>query len=523
MRRARLASPVLRACVSLVAAGMAVAGAHAQGFWTQFAKDPARSGLAPRSSTAASIASPLWVASTDEMGRSITFNGQSGPVVDRERVYALGRSGGVSRVFAFRRSDGACLWSATVPNPVTDSWSSPAIDEGNDALIVAAGNRTLAFDRRSGASLWSTTLTRNVVNASPLVAPIRPRRVFVTDADGFGMSGRLYCINADAFDAERNPYAPGQVLWSAVIGGTSGNSPTFAAGRVIVASVGEFGFSAGSIYAFDARATSEPAPAWAFENVAPLGFYGGVAARDGFVYASTYAFSGGQNAGNLVKLDAATGTLVWSVPSNRTDATPIPLPDGRIVVSGGLLGFGASPSIQVFQDNGGSATQVWDSALATWNDTNGNGVRDTGEYLSIGGWIHQPAAVAHGNGVRLVVGTLPPGSSTAPPCTHLRIVDLGVAPNAPGFVVATYVGAGSTPAVVGPSVYSIGEAGLHAFGPDYDVDGNGRLDIEDLYAWEQGHGSRDVERDGDVDASDRDALIEELRRDEVGDMTGERR
>lgn len=525
----RKARPDRRHWTCAALAGVAVGGlvapiASAQTFWTHFARSEARTGLVGEVGVAAvNVATPLWIASADDAGRAITFNGQSGPVVDRERVYALGRSGGVSRAFALRRADGACVWNAIVPNAVTDSWSTPALEEAADAIIICAGNKVLSLDARTGGTLWSVTLNRNVVNASPLVTPTVPRRIFVTDADGFGMSGRLYCINADRFDADLNPFQPGQVLWSTVVGGTSGNSPAFADGRVIVATVGEFGFSAGAVLAFDALATSVHPPLWTFENVEPIGFFGGVSAVGGAVYAATYAFSGGQSAGNLVKLDASDGSLMWSVSSNRTDATPIVLADGRIIVSGGIAGFGASPSIQLFEDHGASATMLWDSALGTWSDANGNGVRDTGEYLSIGGWTHQPAAFVHATGPRLIVGTLPSGSGTSAPCTHLRVIDLSVAPASPSFVLGTFAGAGSTPAVVGASVYTIGASGLHAFGPRFDVNGDGASDIEDLHVWESPAAPvawRDVDGDGDVDQTDRSVLIEELRRDEQRDMQG---
>lgn len=472
---------------------------------------------------AANATTPLWIASADDAGRGITFNGQSGPVVGRERVYALGKSGSMSRIYAFRRADGVCVWSRLVPNPTSDSWSTPALDEGANAVIVGAGNKVLAFDAHDGAARWTATLNRNIVNASPLVTETVPRRIFVTDADGFGLSGRLSCINADRFDAASNPHAPGTILWSVIVGGTTGNSPAYSDGRVFVATVGEFGFSAGSVLAFDASAITTPTPLWVFENVEPTGFFGGVSVRDGSLYAATYAFSGGQAAGNLVKLDAASGSLLWSVPSNRTDATPIVLDDGRVVLSGGLAGFGASPSIQLFDDLGSSAVMLWDSALATWSDTNGNGVRDAGEYLSIGGWTHQPVAFAASGSTRLLVGTLPAGSGTASPCTHLRVVDLAAAPSSPSFVVSTFLGAGSTPAMVGASIYTIGASGLHAFGPRFDVNADGSIDIEDLHGWESSGtvpGSRDVDRDGDVDQVDREILIEEIRRDEQRDMAG---
>jgi len=517
-----------RAALIWLGTSLLHAPAHAQTLWTHFARAQSRNAVTLPADGMAQVAPthlglPLWIASTDNAGRSIVFNGQSGPVADRDRVYALGRSGGISRIFAFRRADGLCLWSGIVPSPVTDSWSTPVIDESGSSIIVAAGNRVSAFHALTGQSLWTATLARSIVNASPLTTPDAPRRIFITDADGFGMSGRLYCINADRFDAALNPFTPGQVLWSAIIGGTSGNTPAYANGQVFVTTVGEFGFSAGSILAFDARATTAHPPLWTFENSSPFGFFGGISIREASIFAASYAFSGGQSAANLVKLEASTGELRWSVPCNRTDATPIVLDDGRVIVSGGLSGFGASPSIQLFQDHGTHATMLWDSALATWTDTNSNGSRDPGEFLSIGGWTHQPIALAAPSSTRLLVGTLPSGTGTATPCTHLRLVDLNLAPTSPSFTLATFAGAGSTPAVIGPTIYTIGASGLHAFGPDLDVNADGLIDVEDLHAWEGPHpvaGSRDVDRDGDVDAADRDTLITELRRDEQRDVSG---
>lgn len=77
--------------------------------------------------------------------------------------------------------------------------------------------------------------------------------------------------------------------------------------------------------------------------------------------------------------------------------------------------------------------------------------------------------------------------------------------------------------MVGASIYSIGASGLHAFGPRFDVNADGSIDIEDLHGWESSGtvpGSRDVDRDGDVDQVDREILIEEIRRDERRDMAG---
>src|SRR5690606_6027006 len=93
-------------------------------------------------------------------------------------------------------------------------------------VITASGRFVTAFDLGTGSLRWQTELGRNVVNASPLVVE-DSGRLFITDYDGFGLSARLYCIDL-------GPPNPGAILWSVTIGGSSGNSPAYADGRVFV-------------------------------------------------------------------------------------------------------------------------------------------------------------------------------------------------------------------------------------------------------------------------------------------------
>lgn len=54
--------------------------------------------------------------------------------------------------------------------------------------------------------------------------------------------------------------------------------------------------------------------------------------------------------------------------------------------------------------------------------------------------------------------------------------------------------------------------------PPADVNADFKVDIEDLYAWEQGSGLRDVNGDGLINATDRRALIESIRSLELSDI-----
>jgi outer membrane protein assembly factor BamB len=483
MSAALARSPARLALIALAPA-LAASEAVAQG-WTHFAGTAARSSIFE--SAPPSLAAPAWVASVDESGREIEFIGQAGVVCDAQRVYAVGRVDGESRVLAFAREDGACVWSAPAPQPHASSWSTPALDAGNGAVLVGLGESLIALDHATGAARWQAALQRPVVNASPLVTTdLGPAdRAFITDSDGFGDSARLYCVNVDAFDAGANPYQLGEVVWSAAIGSAAGSTPAYSAGLVYIATAGPGGFGAGTVMAFDASSVSEPQPLWTFENVKDAGFFGGIAVAGGAVYTASYAFSGGRSSANLVRLDAATGTMAWSAGCNRTDSTPVVIGDGRIVVSGGIAGFGTLPTVQLFIDHGDSAEMLWDSAAATWQDADANGTIDPGEYVPMGGWMHQPLVGSPGSGPVLLVGAIPLGGESYAPCTDLYSIDLDREAGAPGWIADHFEGTGSTPAAAGGDVYTVGAAGLHAFrGCRADCDRSGGLDLFDFLCFQ---------------------------------------
>ncbi|MCE7973129.1 MAG: hypothetical protein DYG92_02215 [Leptolyngbya sp. PLA1] len=470
-----------------------------------------------------------WNCTRDETGATIRFANSVGVAVSGSGtgalVFALGRvsrPGGPSnepRIFAFTRDRGEPVWSSPVTSPSLDSWSSPVLDPCNSTVIVCSGRVVAAFDRATGAPRWQRQLTRVIVNASPVVtSDLGPRnRLFVTDFNGGGTSGRLYCINVDPFDATANPYQPGDIVWSRVIGGTSGNSPAYDAGVAYVATNGRFftppaPSEPGSILAFPATATGTPEPLWTFTNVLDLGFYGGVSVRreaDGvpMVYAASYnfAFTGALASSNLVKVDGSCGQLVWSVACGRTSTIPVPLPGGRVLVSEGVRGeFGSAAALSLYEDTGGSAELLWNTAEATWTDLNGNQIVEEGEYKPMGGWTMQPVVSQFGGASRAVVGLIPGGAGEQ--TEELLVVDLGKGPLDPNFVVTETHGPGNPAALAGTVLYSTGEHGLHAFGatmPDLDLNADGMVTVDDLYSWEQGLGDTDVNRDGVTDTEDR--------------------
>ncbi|CAG0976300.1 hypothetical protein PHYC_01520 [Phycisphaerales bacterium] len=480
----------------------------------------------------------LWTATTDDLGSPITFVSQAGLAVSAadhgNLVFAVGRvsrpEGPVNepRLFAFLRETGGAVWSRPVGMISLDSFASPALDRARGTVVYASGRWVRAFDLWDGEEAWTCELARNVVNASPAITSDLDgaNRLFITDFDGFGGEASLYCINVDPFDPARNPFQPGEIVWSVPIGGSSGNSPAYlersrgGLGLVYVASVGEFGWEPGRIRAFPAAAPAAPPPAWEFTNTIPEGFFGGVSAAPPEilggaprVYAASYAFSGGLSSANLVRIDGATGELAWSVPCGRTQSTPLVLPGGRLVVSTGIQGFGSVPSIRVYLDQGTSATTLWDTALDSWNDLDFDGLIDPGEYLRVGGWTQQPAALMFGGRVAILCGAIPEGTFSQP-SNEMFLMDLEAYPASPSFIIGQHPGAGGSAAATGSDAYSVGVDGLVAFGTardKFDIDLSGAVTIDDLYAWEVGLGMRDVNDDGIADEQDRAALMVSLR------------
>jgi len=502
------------------------------------------------------LTQPLWVfpESDPSVPGPIEWVRDAGPVVSDGLVLAVSKqdaAGNPARLWAITRATGRLAWAAELPDLVQDSWATPTVDRHNRTVLYAAGRSGaqggLVQARRlsDGALLWQTPLDKNVVNATIAVTTdLGPRdRAFITDAEGFfagGDGGILYCINVDPFNDGRgpdgrpvnNPYAPGQIVWSApLVSGASGATPAYDNKRVYVATAGDFDNAiGGDVIAFDATAQSaHNAELWRTNTGGDDGFFGGLTVRDGAIYAATFDFFGGRSSSRIVKLDASDGSLAWTAPSDRTNAIPVPIGDGRILLAMGLGGFGTVPSVQIFRDDGNAATMIADAAIDTWQD-NGNGFIEPGEFDVLGGWTHQPHVVREHpdtNGPAAFVGSLDiaSGGQLFPGYNRISLIDLSVPFGDPASVVASFDGAGSSPAIVQRSLYTIGAAGVHAFGEPFllDVNNDGRTDTEDLYAWHDGAPDRDVNHDGVVDQSDAGALEAELRRHEREDMIGGRR
>jgi outer membrane protein assembly factor BamB len=216
-----------------------------------------------------------------------------------------------------------------------------------------------------------------------------------------------------------------------------------------------------------------------------------------------YDFFGQQDTATTFKLDAVSGALIWSIPSERTSSTPIVTPAHGVLLSAGISGFGSKNKVEQFLDQGATVAAGWDTAALDPN-------------VILGGRTHQPA-VARGY---LYVGT-PPDSGFFSPFSDLYIVDLARDPNEAGFIVDHSAGAGGSPALAQGRLFSIGSAGLVAFEPSAscaaDFDGSGAVNISDLGSLLAAFGAArpdanfnadaDIDLSGAVDITDLGALL----------------
>ncbi|OHB54007.1 MAG: hypothetical protein A2Y07_02165 [Planctomycetes bacterium GWF2_50_10] len=410
---------------------------------------------------------------------TIEFEGPASIVAFKNKIFAYARYYDVyeaytnSQIVAYDASSGEICWTALTEKSNSDSWSTPAIDAKNSCVVVGSGNMIYAFDANTGSTRWNTALPdllRNIINASPVVAwDIPHARAFITDFST-GATGMLYCINLDAQDVN-NPYQPGQIVWSALLGNTCGNTPAYADGVVYVACINDGDNSTGTIYAFDAM-SSTSCQLWKSTDSRLKGFFGGLTiTKSGFLYGATYysSTSSGQNNSQLVKLRASDGRIEWITPCERTDSIPVVV-GNNIYLSAGIGGtYGSRPKIQAFADNGSSAQMLWETPAGS---------------PSMGGWSYHPV---YANG-KLYVGAQTRPITEFAGYSDLYVLDVTKTPQQSGFVISHFSGCGNSPAVFLDSLYAVGADGIYKFVEPKllgDVSGDGCVDYVDINLFSQ--------------------------------------
>ncbi|MEQ8315886.1 MAG: PQQ-binding-like beta-propeller repeat protein [Phycisphaerales bacterium] len=455
-----------RATITL-ALSLAAGGALADDAWTHAGRTTARVALVE--SDPPVLRSPLWVYDAGGLFEPVA---QATPVISEAgTAVVLGMIDAEAHVVALEARTGDELWRTPIDAPVFGSWSSPAIGIF-DEVVVATGTSVVRLDLFTGDEVWATDLGQSIVNASPAIE-FRTGIVRVTTYDPFGGAARLVTLDL----------ASGDVVSDPVIGSASGATPALNLLRTYVA------LTDGAIRAFNGAGE-----VWSTDTT--QGFFGGTVFADNAVFAASYGFGGGRDNSAIMKLDALSGDVLWQTPAERTDAMPIPLGDDRVVLSAGIDGFGSIPTVQVYQDLGASADRLWDLATSTWDDLNGNGEIDPGEYLAAGGWDHQPAVIETPDGFLLLAGA---------PTGGLVLLDLDADPSGAAFVRGSSDLGGGSPAIaqgVAISAWADHVAGF-ALGElcVADFDGDGSLTIFDFLAFQNAFDAGDPAADCDADGS----------------------
>lgn len=417
-----------------------------------------------------------WVADADPQDPNyyICFEGVTQPIVYNGRVYAYaayfepneqspyGRDYTNSQIIAYDANSGEMRWNTVIDPAVWGSWSSPAVDAKNNNILMPSGDKVYAIDASTGAIKWLTQLEKSVVNASACVAADLPYvRAFITDY-AYSAGGKLYCINLDA-NEPNNPYEPGEIIWSDILGATCGNSPAYKDGVVYVSS------NSGSVYAYNADAGTA-VRIWETTDPNFYGFSSGVTVtKEGFLYAANFDWDlYGEDNSALCKIDCSDGNIVWIIFTERTSTIPVVAGD-KIYISGGLIldgwDLGSRPKVEAYQDLGSTVVKLW----------------ETPADMAIGGWSGQPV---YANG-KLYIGAIPLTGDYFGSYTELYILDVAADVNSSDFVMAYYTDqwCGNSPAVTYDSLYTIGDDGLFKFHqPAFlaDINKDSEVDFYDL-------------------------------------------
>ncbi|MDD5458570.1 MAG: PQQ-binding-like beta-propeller repeat protein [Phycisphaerae bacterium] len=439
--------------------------------WTALGNNQRHISIAVDGPNVVETANIEWIADESPQGYSLfQFESATGAILYNGKVYAVakylepnefawnGYDQTGSQLIAYNANSGQKLWNTVIDPAIWDSWSTPTVDVKNNTILIATGNVTAdgwytlpgtiyAIDALSGSIIWSNQLDTAVLNASVCVADgLEHGRAFITDYDGFGTGGKLYCINLDPNTAQ-NPYNPGQIIWSDVLGATIGNTPAYKDGVVYVSSNGdanEANNGYGAVYAYEAAANTAVRK-WIATDPNFFGFTSGVTiTKAGYLYAACYNWDGGENNSALCKIDCNDGEIIWITQTERTSTMPVVV-GNKIYISGGFNDYNSVPKVSAFQDLGDSVIKLW----------------ETPPDMVVGGWTNQ---LVYADG-KLYVGAIPLTGNYFGSYEELYILNAELTPEDEGFIIAHHTDTlcGNNPVVVHDSLYTIGAYGLVKF------------------------------------------------------------
>ena len=316
----------------------------------------------------------------------------------------------VENLVCLDQLSGEVLWNASFEArpDICQVWgASPAYDDGK---IFLSALKTICLNASDGKLLWSYAppTGKGAVDGGPAVAD---GRVLTSDWDGH----HYYCLDEDT----------GNELWRFTVQGNAQSTPAISGSRVVL-SGWEWGLG-GRVYCLNLDNGTE---IWnlSTEN-SPCG---SVALSKDTAYLTTYNFEGD---GDVLSVSLQNGSLLWKESIARTDCTPA-LATGLIYVCGGTDGYSDKATYCLDAETG----------ELIWKTTADKG---------IGEWRCSPA---YADGLLFVGRT-----------ENMNYTALYALNASTGEPVWSYPAGGSSPAIAGGMVFTIGQGRMHAIGQGGDA------------------------------------------------------
>ncbi|MGV8126915.1 MAG: PQQ-binding-like beta-propeller repeat protein [Methanothrix sp.] len=316
----------------------------------------------------------------------------------------------VENLVCLDQLSGEVLWNASFEArpDICQVWgASPVYSDGK---VFLSALKTICLNASDGELLWSYAhpTGKGAVDGGPAVAD---GRVLTSDWDGH----HYYCLDEET----------GNELWRFTVQGNAQSTPAISGSRVVL-SGWEWGLG-GRVYCLNLDNGTE---IWnlSTEN-SPCG---SAALSKDTAYLTTYNFEGD---GDVLSLSLQNGSLLWKESIARTDCTPALAP-GRIYVCGGTDGYSDK------------ATYCLDAQTGEliWKTTADEG---------IGEWRCSPA---YADGLLYVGRT-----------ENMNYTTLYALNASTGEAVWSYPAGGSSPAIAGGMVFTIGQGRVHAIGRGGDA------------------------------------------------------